>query len=61
MSRIQSKKHPGETDESWRYARKADYEWEMAGLARVDGDQADELKHMERAREFERLALEARR
>jgi len=38
--------------------RKADQEWEMAGLARMDGDTKDEIKHTEAAREYERLIRE---
>lgn len=35
--------------------RKADQEWELAGLARVDGDEADEAIHTAKAREYDRL------
>lgn len=38
------------------YARKADQHWEMAGLARQDGDKADEARHTELAREYEKKA-----
>lgn len=41
------------------YRRKADQEWEMAGCARQDGDRIDEMKHTEKAREYERLSREA--
>lgn len=44
--------------ENNKFARKADQEWEMAGLARQDGDTADEKRHTELAREYERLARE---
>lgn len=33
--------------------RKADQSWEMAGLARQDGDKADEARHTANAREYE--------
>lgn len=42
-----------------RYRRKADQEWEMAGLARRDGDKADEARHTAKARKYERLCREA--
>lgn len=32
--------------------RKADQAWEMAGLARQDGDKADEIRHTEEAVEI---------
>lgn len=41
------------------YRMKADQEWELAGLARQDGDHQDALKHTEKAREYQRLAREA--
>jgi hypothetical protein len=41
------------------YRRKADQHWEMAGLARQDGDHKDEQKHTKLAREFDALAKEA--
>jgi hypothetical protein len=34
--------------------RKADQAWEMAGLARQDGDRVDEKRRTEEAREYER-------
>jgi hypothetical protein len=34
--------------------RRADQEWEMAGLARQDGDMAAAARHTERARALER-------
>lgn len=37
-----------------RLRRKRDQEWEMAGLARQDGDTKDELIHISKAREYER-------
>jgi hypothetical protein len=36
--------------------RKANQEWEMAGLARQDGDYKDAEKRTEAAREWERKA-----
>jgi hypothetical protein len=32
--------------------RKRDQEWELAGLARQDGDKADEARHTDKAREY---------
>jgi hypothetical protein len=37
------------------YRMKADQEWDMAGLARRDRDDADAQRHMDKAREYERL------
>jgi hypothetical protein len=34
--------------------KRADREWEMAGLARQDGDKKAELEHTERARRIQR-------
>lgn len=36
--------------------RKADQHWEMAGLARQDGDIEDVNRHVDLAREWERRA-----
>jgi hypothetical protein len=36
--------------------RKADQHWEMAGLARQDGDAKDADKHSAMAREYETMA-----
>lgn len=36
-----------------RLRRKADQEWDMAGLARQDRDTADEERHTAKAREYE--------
>ncbi len=36
-----------------RNRRKADQHWDMAGLARQDGDMADAERHTKLAREFE--------
>lgn len=38
--------------------RKADQHWELAGMARLDGDFADEARHMKLARELERRIRE---
>src|SRR5690606_6791111 len=38
--------------------RKADQHWELAGLARLDRDFADEARHMRLARELERKIRE---
>ncbi len=38
---------------------KANQEWEMAGLARQDGDKADCARHTEKAREWDAKAQEA--
>ncbi len=43
-----------------RLRRKADQEWDMAGLARQDGDHADAAKHTAAAREYERQLREYR-
>jgi hypothetical protein len=37
-----------------RLRRKADQEWDMAGLARQDGDTTAAQRHTENARSFER-------
>ena len=38
------------------YARKVSQEWELAGLARIDGDNIAERAHTYRARKYEELA-----
>lgn len=38
------------------HRRKADQAWEMAGLARADGDDKDSMKQTLEARKYERLA-----
>lgn len=38
--------------------RKANQHWEMAGLARVDNDRADEQKHTDLARQWDQRARE---
>ena len=56
--------------QKWRAAResdpqycqnKADQHWELAGLARQDGDKADEERQTKLAREWQAKAAEARR
>ena len=42
-----------------RLRRKRDQEWELAGLARQDGDTADELKHTQLAQDYARQIKEA--
>lgn len=37
--------------------RKADQEWEMAALARADGDSEDELRHFDKANYWEQQAM----
>ena len=39
--------------------RKADQHYEMAGLARLDGDAADAARHMKLAKEYDAKAREA--
>jgi hypothetical protein len=41
-----------------RARRKADQHWDMAGLARQDGDKKDAERHTALAREYEQLARE---
>jgi hypothetical protein len=41
------------------FRRKSNQEWEMAGLARRDGDKADEIRHTAEARRYDQLAREA--
>ena len=41
-----------------RLMRKSDQEWEMAGLARQDGDKADADKHTALARKYQQEAAE---
>lgn len=37
--------------------RKADQEWEMAALAKADGDSEDELRHFDKANYWEQQAM----
>jgi hypothetical protein len=41
-----------------QYRRKADQHWEMAGLARMDRDYEDEVRHTKLAREYDKKARE---
>ena len=41
-----------------RLRRKADQHWDMAGLARQDGDKADEERQTNLARDYERQIRE---
>ena len=41
-----------------RLRRKADQHWEMAGLARMDGDRKDEERHTKLAREYDQKIRE---
>lgn len=41
--------------------RKADQQWDMAGLARQDNDCDAEIEHTEKARDYERQLGEMRR
>lgn len=45
--------------EAVRYRRKANQEWEMAGLARQDNDPEAAAIHTNAAKQYERLAREA--
>jgi hypothetical protein len=51
----------GATPEANRLFRKADQHWDMAGLARQDGDMVDAERHTKLARELEAQAREAER
>lgn len=55
---IRNKGYPSGNTERDRLRRKADQEWDMAGLARQDRDSADEERHTKKAREYERQLLE---
>lgn len=41
-----------------RLRRKRDQEWDMSGLARVDGDKKDEERHRLKALDYERQLRE---
>ena len=41
------------------YRRKSDQAWDMAGLARADHDDADAMRRIQEAREWDRKAAEA--
>jgi len=47
-----AEKYP-DGDPRVRLRRKADQHWDMAGLARQDGDKADEARHTKLARDYE--------
>ncbi len=53
MSRIKDKRHPNANPESDRLRMKANREWDMAGLARQDGDMKASEAHTAKAREYE--------
>lgn len=49
------------TKQDLEYFRiKANQHWEMAGLARQDGDKQDEIRHTELAREFAKKAAQTK-
>lgn len=53
-----------EKPEDWsdeKLLRKANQCWEMAGLARMDGDLADAKLNTDKAREYDRIRLERKR
>lgn len=56
---IRNKVPENANEEYHRYRRKADQHWDMAGLARQDGDKSDETRQTNLAREFEAKAKEA--
>lgn len=41
--------------------RKVDQHWEMAGLARLDGDEKDATRHIALAKKYQRRLEEVRR
>lgn len=54
---IRNKPTPADHDPEYRrLRRKADQEWEMAGLARQDRDSRAEAQHTAQAREYNRQA-----
>ena len=48
-------------DQAKRLRRKADQHWEMAGLARQDGDKLDEARHTAQARDYEQQLRDLRK
>ena len=58
MSRLRNA-DDSDVPEIARMQRKRDQEWEMAGLARADGDMAAAQRHTEAAREWARKIAEA--
>ena len=57
---IKTKNHKdlGQSDEYFRYRRKADQAWDLAGLARQDGDVNEMQRYTEVARELEKIVRE---
>jgi hypothetical protein len=55
---IRDRRPENATPEYDRYRRKSNQEWDLAGLARQDGDMEASNKHTEQAREYDRLARE---
>jgi hypothetical protein len=55
---IRNKGFPSGNPERDRLRRKADQHWDMAGLARQDRDAADEKRHTELAKDYERQLAE---
>lgn len=55
---IRNKETYRDRPELARLRRKADQEWDMAGLARQDGDRDDEIRHTNKAREYEQQLRE---
>lgn len=51
---LRNKGYPSGDPQRDRLRRKADQEWDMAGLARQDDDHADAERHTDNARDFER-------
>lgn len=56
---LRNKIPAGANDEYYKHRRKADQFWDMAGLARQDGDAKDAERCTNKAREHEALAREA--
>jgi hypothetical protein len=50
--RTMNPKDRGQSDEFYRWQRKANQEWDLAGLARQDGDTQSENFHTAKAREY---------
>lgn len=55
---IKNKGYPSGDPARDRLRRKADQHWDMAGLARQDGDAADAQRHTDKAREYEKQLRE---
>lgn len=56
---IKNRVPAGANSEWQRWRRKADQEWDLAGMARQDGDMDACARHTEKAREYSILAREA--